>query len=142
MPDRTLRIVWGAMVASILVYAAVAASFLRAGASAVGHEKTSGIDLWLEVEAAGTAWAAIVLWKTRRTDPIRNGALDPESAAGRVAIRRVSIVCWALAESIAIFGLVLVGLRRTPLPGAVFLAAGFFLELLLFPRPPAAGKPA
>ncbi|HET7453619.1 MAG TPA: hypothetical protein VFL12_12805 [Thermoanaerobaculia bacterium] len=132
--DRTLFAVWGAMVASILVYAAVAAWALRGSAPSPSR---SGVDLWLDVEAAGTAWAAIVLWKTRRSDLLRSGALDPATPAGRSALRRVSIVCWALVESIAIFGLVLVFLRRTPIPGAVFLGAALAIELSLFPRAPA-----
>ena len=132
--DRTLLVVWGAMVASILVYAAVAAAELSAGAPSPPR---SGVDLWLEVEAAGTAWAAIVLWKTRRSDPLRSGALAPATSAGRSALRRVSIVCWALVESIGIFGLLLVFLRRTPIPGAVFLGAALLIELSLFPRVPA-----
>jgi hypothetical protein len=129
--DRTLLVVWIAMVASILVESAIAAAALRGGAPSPPR---SGVDLWLEVEAAGTAWAAIVLWKTRRSDPMRSGALDPETPAGRAALRRVSIVCWALVESIAVFGLVLVYLRRTPIPGAIFLGAALLIELSLFPR--------
>jgi len=137
--DRRLLLVWGAMVASIVVYGAVAAVLLRGG---VPPARSSGVDLWLEVEAAGTAWAAIVLWRTRRVGALRSGALDPDSPAGRAAIRRVSIVCWALAESIAIFGLVLVGLRRTPLPGLAFIGAGVLLELALLPREPSRSRPA
>ena len=130
---RTLFFVWGAMVASILAYGIVAILVLRSGRpSSAG----SGVDLWLEIEAAGTAWAALVLWKMRRNDPIRSGALDPDSAGGRAALRRVSIVCWALVESIAIFGLVLVVLRRTAMPGTIFLAGSLALQLLFAPRTP------
>ena len=135
--DRTLLLVWGAMVASILLSAAVAASALRNGEAKTGSK---GVDLWLEVEAAGAAWAAIVLWKTRRIDPIRSGALDPATDAGRAAIRRVSVVCWALSESIAILGLVLVFLRRSAMPGGAFLFGALVLELALFPRATAAAK--
>ena len=131
--DRTLLVVWGALAASILVYGAIAAAAIRGAPQARGG---SGVDLWLEIEAAGTAWAALVLWKTKRNDPLRSGALDPGSDAGRAMLRRVSIVCWALVESIAIFGLVLVFLRRTAMPGAVFLGAALVLEIALFPRRP------
>ncbi len=134
--DRTLAVVWGAMVASILVFGVVAATVLRGTPPARGG---SGVDLWIELEAAGTAWAALVLWKTKRTDPLRSGALDPASDAGRAALRKVSIVCWALVESIAVFGLVLVFLRRTPLPGAAFIAAALLIQSFLFPRIPAPG---
>jgi len=130
---RTLLFVWGAMVASIFFYGIVAILAIRSGHSS---SASSGVDLWLEIEAAGTAWAAIVLWKTRRNDPIRSGALDPDSREGGAAIRKISIICWVLVESIGIFGLVLVVLRRTALPGGVFLAGSLVLELLLTPRIP------
>ena len=132
--DRTLVVVWGAMAASILVYGIVAILVIRSG-----HQSSasSGVDLWLEIEAAGTAWAALVLWKTRRNDPIRSGALDPESPAGRAAVRKVSIVCWALVESIGIFGLVLVFLRRALMPGGVLLAGSLIVQLVLAPGIPA-----
>lgn len=131
--SRTLFLVWGAMAASILVYGFVAILVIRSGRPS---SASSGVDLWLEIEAAGAAWAALVLWKTRRNDPIRSGALDPESPDGRAAIRKVSIVCWALVESIAIFGLVLVFLRRAAMPGAIFLGGSLVLQLFLAPGIP------
>jgi hypothetical protein len=90
------------------------------------------------IEAIGI----IVLFRRGAILPIREGRLDPTSGVGIGRLLMVLIACWALAESIAIYGAVLQFLGSQVHCWTPFSVAGAVLLLAVRPwhrglsRPP------
>ncbi len=85
----------------------------------------------------GAGVAALVIHRVALVRPILDGTLDPKSDEGAARAFRIWIVCWALAESVGLLGLVasLVSGRSDVALPAVALA--MLLLVVLSPRLPA-----
>jgi hypothetical protein len=67
----------------------------------------SSLALAMGVVAFAEAIGALVLLRSRALGPISAGTLDPQSRQGVAGLFTTLIICWVLAESIAVYGLVL-----------------------------------
>ena len=95
-------IIWSALTTSLLVYVGVAAALQ---ATIEPQPAWRAFVFALIGVAAGTA---VLSWELRRRlllEPARRGELDPEGA-GEQRFLQLSIVNWALCESIGVYGLV------------------------------------
>jgi len=90
----------------------------------------------LQVVAAGTVLAVLVL-RFQRIPALTATALTTEPAARLARLRVLYLVCFALAEAVALYGLVLrfLGVPRGDV--TLFFLAAVVLFLLCYPRPPA-----
>lgn len=144
----TLRIVHAAMMASIAVYGLVLLTVTRSGpagepvpASEIelsaprGQPPGPAFTIALAIVAAVTA---AVLLLIRRRAMARRPALHDEGSASRRRPRLeyfpLCILTWAMAESIAVYGLVLGFLHHAILPFVPFAAGSLLLMILLAPR--------
>jgi F0F1-type ATP synthase membrane subunit c/vacuolar-type H+-ATPase subunit K len=148
----TLRILHAAMIASIAVYGLVLLTVTRAGpagdpvpASEIELSAPRGqppgpvFTLALAIAAAVTA-AAIFFIRARALRRRRPGLYDEGAAAPPPARRprleyfTLCILSWAMAETIAVYGLVLGFLHHALLPFVPFAGASLLLMILLMPR--------
>lgn len=105
--QKTLWFIWGAMVYSILLYLGVAYLLVKPS-SAVSSEFIDSIAIFLIFLAILSAGMSIVVRLKLLTAPLQDGRIDLSSPQGAQKYQTISIISWALDESIAIFGLVFV----------------------------------
>jgi F0F1-type ATP synthase membrane subunit c/vacuolar-type H+-ATPase subunit K len=79
------------------------------------------------------AVAIVAALRVRAIQPIRAGLLDPTSETGAANLFVTLLICWVLAESIAIFGLVLRFLHFEWMYSFPFAVAGALLMLIARP---------
>lgn len=132
-PDRARWIVWAAMMGAVALYAGLATVLPPFSVPDLPGEAL------LAIAAAGISagLAALVIHRIALVRPILAGRLDPDSAEGSAQALRLWIVCWALAESVAILGLVaalLFGRRDLAWPA---VALAMLLLVVTSPRLPA-----
>jgi len=124
-PFEVARIVWLAMLVAVGLYAVVLAVLL-------GQDGTPGDVTALRRVFMGLAFGDfVVIYALRQRLP-----LDARPAGDAQAVLTTYIMCWALSEAVALFGLVLGILGRS-----FDEAAPFFIvaaALLLWQRPRAA----
>jgi hypothetical protein len=126
----TARIVWTSMLAALPLYAVV----LLVLVSDPGPASTANVVLLRSVFLVlSLAVAGVIVFFRRRlpspsADPARSPAVDP--AANLTAY----VVGWALAESIALYGLVLAFLSRDAGEAVPFFVASALLLLWQRPR--------
>lgn len=128
-------VVWGAITASIALYAAVAFVALQ------GVPAHSPIDPIIEqaLVAASVAMAAASFAVARFLLPRSGAPFSPESPVRSVAFGRwfaILVVRLALHEAVAIFGLVLAFLSGDAERMLPFAAAAAILNLFALPRHP------
>jgi len=128
---RLLRLIYVAMFASVGAYwlvGEVVARQTEITAPAI-------IARVLQVVAAGTVLAVLVL-RFQRIPALTATALASEPAALLARLRVLYLVCFALAEAVALYGLVLrfLGVPRADV--TLFFLAAAVLFLLCYPRPP------
>jgi hypothetical protein len=73
---------------------------------------------------------------------IRDGRLDTSTAEGAATFLRVSLICWVLAESIAVMGLVWALWSRSPGVSVPFVLVSLALFAIHSPRFPRSDRPA
>jgi F0F1-type ATP synthase membrane subunit c/vacuolar-type H+-ATPase subunit K len=149
----TLRILHAAMIASIAIYGLVLLTVTRAGpagdpvpASEIelsaprGQPPGPGFTIALAIVAAVTA-AAIFFIRARALRRRRPGLYDDGAAAPpppahrpRLEYFTLCILSWAMAETIAVYGLVLGFLHHALLPFVPFAGASLLLMIVLTPR--------
>lgn len=102
MPRFTFTIIWCALAIAQLLYAVVPVAlqgrdpaFLATLAMALG------------VAAFGEAITIVVVLRVRALGPLADGRLDLSDPKGTAQLFTTLILCWILAESIAIYGFVL-----------------------------------
>lgn len=117
------RIIWGALVASTLIYIAV----LELGVVVV-EPQWEPLLLPLSLAAFGTAAASLLV---PRLAMRRRQASSPGDATG--AYLATLIIALALAESVAIFGLVLGLLGAPPKFVMPFFVVAWILMFIRFP---------
>lgn len=125
--DRTLvaRVIWAALVVAVVLYYAVLVHVLRIAPEGADLPLANQLRTMLLGLAAAQTLAVWIAWTRLATPPGGNGDGAQRAFA-------VHIICWALAEAIAIYGLVL-GLvaRRVE---SLFFVWGFVMLVLLRPR--------
>ncbi len=126
--NQQLVIIWSVLMVSQVIYLLVPAS----GQEATANQGAT-FPIALGVVAFAEAVGIIVLLKIRAVDPIRLGKLDPGAKEGIAQLFTTLIMAWVLAESVAIYGLVLRFMHYGFVYFAPFSAAGAFL--LFFGRP-------
>jgi F0F1-type ATP synthase membrane subunit c/vacuolar-type H+-ATPase subunit K len=147
----TLRILHAAMMASIAVYGLVLLTVTRSGpagepvpASEIELSAPRGeppgpiFTIALAVVAAITAAALLYIRARALPHRHRPGLYDQASPApprrARLEYFTLCVLTWAMAESIAVYGLVLGFLHHAILPFVPFAAASLLLMLVLAPR--------
>lgn len=127
-----LWLVWGAMLASILVYVAVA--FLRVRDAQAPSENSPEM-LWMILfgMAVSNAIVSVGIRQIFLVRAVRKRTLDLTQLAGLQRAFTIFIVNWALSETAGIFGLLLVFLGASFWSGVPFW--GLALVLMIFHRP-------
>jgi F0F1-type ATP synthase membrane subunit c/vacuolar-type H+-ATPase subunit K len=131
-PLPVARIVWGALVAAVLTYAVVLQVLLRNPATAADPQLVGTLRT-VCIAIAVLQSAAIWLLHRRYLVPALERA--PGSSVARDPQRTFTflVVCWALAETIALYGLVvgMIGRQQEPL----FFVWALAVLVLCRPRP-------
>ncbi len=143
----TLRILHAAMMASIAVYGLVLLTVTRAGpagdpvpaaeielSAPRGQPPGPALTIALAIAAAVTA-AAMFFIRARVLGRPRPALYDDgPRPARRLEYFTLCILLWAMAESIAVYGLVLGFLHHALLPFVPFAGASLLLMIILTPR--------
>jgi len=130
---RLLRVTYAAMFASVGAYWLV-------GEMLVGQIETSApasVVRVLQAAAAVTVLLVLVL-RFQRIAALSATAPPPATAALLARLRVLYLVCFALAEAVALYGLVLRFLGASRADVTLFFLAAAVLFLLCYPRPPTA----
>ena len=131
-PLLVARIVWGALLAAVLTYAVVLQILLLNRATAAGPQLVGTLrTVFIAVALVQTA--AIWFLHRRYLAPALERAPGSTAATDPQRTFTLLVVCWALAEAIAIYGLVLgmIGRQQEPL----FFVWGLAVLVLCRPRP-------
>jgi len=128
---QSIRIVWLALVASLLVYGAIPFVLPLPGEPAAVLVPLVAALVFV---ALATALATMVLRRVAITGPLASGALDPATKTGAGRVLAISVVLWALCESIGVYGLVLFFLYRELALFYPFLLVAMALMLFHAPR--------
>jgi hypothetical protein len=136
---RTLWIVWASMLATLIVYAAI--PFLVPGGQARDPLLEQAMLLGLFGVAAASAIGTLIARNLMIVQPAQRGDLDLGSGPALSRFASVSIALWAVAESIAVYGLVLYLLFGKAGYLHAFLLAAATLFAVHSPRAPAAARP-
>jgi Na+-driven multidrug efflux pump len=125
--DRALvaRVVWAALLVAVVMYYVVLTQVLRAAPGDADVPLASQLRTMLLGLAAVQTVAVWIAWSRLATPPEDKGG-------GVQRAFTVHIVCWALAEAIALYGLVLGLVARRVEP--LFFVWGFVMLVLLRPR--------
>ena len=128
---RTVRIIHFAMMASVLTLVAVG--------EVAGPKEREDVGFMLGVFAAVAAMNVVLAFILRKS--LAGGAEErlrssPGDAAAAASWQSGNIVSFALAESVALFGLVLRMMGGSTEQAAGFYAAGIGLLLIFWPRAP------
>ena len=120
------RLVWASLLVAAALYCVVLVLLLRSGAGSPSPTLGDPLRTILLVLAAGQTLAVWFVW--RRFVALSGGraGVDPQRAIA------MHVVCWALCEAIALYGLVigLIAHRLEP----VFFVWSLVALLLLYPR--------
>lgn len=100
-----LWIVWAAMLASLVLYAAMPLFFAGSGADDPAFERVMLIALSAVALVSGIG--TLVARNLLIVQPARRGELDLRSAAGLAHFFPIAVVLWAVSESIGVCGLLL-----------------------------------
>ena len=123
--NQQFVIVWSALAISQVIYLSLPAPPRESPANLLGV-----FPLALGVVAFAESVGMVALLRIRAFNPIQTGRLDPLSQKGVTELFTTLILAWMLAESIAIYGLVLRFLGFGMAYSSPFAAAGAFLLFL------------
>lgn len=133
MANPTFRILWWALVASLLPYMVIA------HVAPVPVAPEAPVSLLLPVFgslALAIAVGTLIHRRRALSAPIRAGKLDPSTREGMQAAFKPYIINLALSESVGIYGLVLSLLSGRPVYAAAFCAVSLVLLVLHRPTAP------
>lgn len=127
-----LKIMWRSMLGSLGIYAAISL-FVK---PLLGPDSGLRLPLTgaLAVVALAIVAGTIVVRRVALAQPLSRGEIDLSTAEGAARLSAVSVILWALSESIGIFGLVLFVLFGEAAVFYAFLAASAALLLMHAPR--------
>ena len=125
-PLLVARLVWASLLVAAALYCVVLVLLLRSGAGSPSPTLGDPLRTILLVLAAGQTLAAWFVWNRFVGPSGGRTAVDPQRAIA------MHVVCWALCEAIALYGLVigLIAHRLEP----VFFVWTLVALLLLHPR--------
>jgi hypothetical protein len=126
------RILWAALVASVLVHAAV--PLVVPLPQPEESPSLGGVLGAIGLACAAGAFAARWLLLGR---PVARGAFDPAGAEGAQRATAAMLVSWALAEAPSILGLVVALTTGEPRAGWPLAGLSLLALAALFPRVPA-----
>ena len=120
------RLVWASLLVAAALYCVVLVLYLRSGAGSPSPTLGDPLRTILLVLAAGQTLAAWFVWNRFVGPSGGRTAVDPQRVIA------MHVVCWALCEAIALYGLVigLIAHRLEP----VFFVWSLVALLLLYPR--------
>lgn len=127
MANPTCRIIWWALVASLLAYV------LLAHVAEVPPSPTAPIPLLAQVFgllALGIGIGTVVYRRRALSAPIRAGQLDPSTPEGQQVAFQRFLILLVLSESVGIYGLVLSFLSGQSLYSVLFCGAALLLMVL------------
>src|SRR5213080_246807 len=124
-PLLVARLVWASLLVAPGLYCVVLVLLLRSGAGSPSPALGDPLRTILLVLAAAQTLAVWIVW-SRFVGSSGGRALDPQRAIA------MHVVCWALCEAIALYGLVIGLIARRVEP--VFFVWGLVALLLLHPR--------
>ena len=131
MKQPILWILWGSMLASLAVYAALPALLPEVENAPAPSLVVVGALLAASV---GVGAISVALRHVLLVRPARSGRLDISRPEGSARWLQISIALWALSESVGIAGLVLFLLYRQPGLLYPFLAGAALLLVVHAPR--------
>ena len=131
MKQPILWVIWGSMLASLAVYAALPSLLPPAEAPPAPSIPLVGALLGFSF-AVGAA--SVVLRHVLLVRPARSGKLDITRPEGSARWLQISVLLWALAESVGIAGLALWFVHRDPGLLYPFLAGAALLMVVHAPR--------
>lgn len=123
--NQQFVIIWSVLAISQIIYLFVPVP-PREGAGAMPAVFPIALGIVALVEGLGV----VALLRIRAFNPIQGGRLDPASKEGAAQLLTTLILAWVLAESVAIYGLVLRFLHFDLPYSAAFAIAGAFLLFL------------
>ena len=125
-PLLVARLVWASLLVAAALYCVVLVLLLRSGAGSPSPTLGDPLRTILLVLAAAQTLAVWFVWNRFVGPSGGRTAVDPQRVIA------MHVVCWALCEAIALYGLVigLIAHRLEP----VFFVWGFVALLLLHPR--------
>ena len=126
--NQTNMVIWCVIVVSQVIYLLMAAP-----ASEGSPVLPDLFPLLLGAIALLEGVGVVVLLRVRAINPIRSGRLDPTSREGAAQLFVTLILVWVLAESVAIYGLVVRFQQFGPAYSLPFAVGGAFLMLLTRP---------
>ena len=120
------RLVWASLLVAPALYCVVLVLLLRSGPGIPSPALADPLRTILLVLAAGQTLAAWFVWNRFVGPSGGRTAVDPQRVIA------MHVVCWALCEAIALYGLVIGLVARSVEP--VFFVWGLIALLLLRPR--------
>src|SRR5438094_949034 len=103
-PLLVARLVWASMLAAVALYGGVLAVLVGSGSRSPSPAPADQLRTILLVLAAGQT---LVIWFVWRRFVAPSGARDPADRAGAQRTFAMHVICWALGEAIALYGLVI-----------------------------------
>ncbi|MGC9327131.1 MAG: hypothetical protein ACP5I1_05835 [Candidatus Hinthialibacter sp.] len=103
---RKLWFLWSAFIYAILIYLVLA--YFLVSSKTSNPDFVPIIAMVTILLSVVTAIISVLIRLKLLTGPIQNGSLDIETEQGFQKYQTISIINWALSESIAVFGLILV----------------------------------
>ena len=134
--NQTFVVTWAVLAVSQVVYLLVPAP-TRENASALPNVFPIALAAVAFIQAVGI----VTLLRIRAFAPVQSGRIDPSSKSGAAQLFTTLILAWILAESIAIYGLVLRFLHFSRPYSASFAVAGALLLFVGRPWHPRLRKP-
>ena len=125
-PLLVARLVWASLLVAAALYCVVLVLLLRSGAGSPSPTLGDPLRTILLVLAAAQTLAVWFVWRRFVGSSGGRAAVDPQRAIA------MHVVCWALCEAIALYGLVIGLIARSVEP--VFFVWGLVALLLLRPR--------
>jgi hypothetical protein len=132
------RVLWWALVVSLLVYTGVAHILEVPPSDAVPIELLASSFVLL---SAGVAVGSLAYRRHALSGPIQSGKLDPATPEGRQQALQPFIMNLVLSESVGIYGLVLALLSGNPVFSIGFSSAALVLMFLHRPTAPDLSSP-
>jgi F0F1-type ATP synthase membrane subunit c/vacuolar-type H+-ATPase subunit K len=134
--NQTFVVIWVVLAVSQALYL-----FVPAPARENATTLPDAFPIALAAVALIQAGGIVALLRARAFAPVQTGRIDPASKSGAAQLFTTLILAWVLAESVAIYGLVLRFMHFSLPYSAPFSAAGAFLLFVGRPWHPSLRKP-
>jgi F0F1-type ATP synthase membrane subunit c/vacuolar-type H+-ATPase subunit K len=130
---QTLKLIWLALLFCLGIYALLP-PLLRLPQSDTVAQFQAVLFVALGAVAIVTVVAVLMIRRLGLVGPLARGELDPDTPEGRSRAFLVTVITWALSESVALYGVVLYLLFHDAVHLYPFLLLALGLLLLQAPR--------